>query len=108
MPTHDFWSFNIGHLITMGMGLVSLVIVWQKLRDRVDELHTRITKQEGDLGEMTKMGIMTTVSQHERRITALESVASNISSIQSDIGWIKSWLRERDRDRQNRLENDQQ
>jgi hypothetical protein len=92
MHMTNFWEFNLGHLLTIFGGVVSIAIVWQKLRDQVDDVSTRIHKQENELDEITRMGLLTTINQHERRIGGIEDAVRDIGAIQTDIRWIKERL----------------
>jgi len=93
----SFWEINLGHVLTMGMGLISLVILWTKLTDKVDSLGVRLQRSESDLDAITRMGLMTTVQQHERRLNELESVIKDVTSIKADLTWIKDRLRQPDK-----------
>lgn len=87
-----FWSFNIGHLVTAVGGIVSIAIVWQKLNDKVGDIASRLGSNEMDMKELTKMGVLNSIVQHERRITALENMRDDLSTLKADIAWIKREL----------------
>ena len=91
----SFWQINLGNVMTILCGVVSIVVVWQKMRDKVEEITGRQTKTEQEVGELTRMGIITTLNQHERRITMLETLAVEVSAIKADLGWIKDRLRDK-------------
>jgi hypothetical protein len=93
MPINaSFWDFNIGHVFTIGMGLLSIVIMWTKLTDRVDSISGRLSRNESEMDTITRMGLMTTVQQHERRINEIESAIKDVTSIKADLTWIKDRL----------------
>jgi hypothetical protein len=92
MHMTNFWEFNLGHLLTIFGGVISIAVVWQKLRDQVEDVSTRIHKQENELDEITRMGLLTTINQHERRIGGIEDAVRDIGAIQTDIRWIKERL----------------
>lgn len=95
MDVQNFWDFNIGHVITIGTGIISLVVAWQKVCDKIESMSQRVDKQEQKTDQLTELGLLTLVNQHERRIGTLETVASDIGSMKTDISWIKSSLEER-------------
>jgi hypothetical protein len=92
MHMTNFWEFNLGHLLTIFGGVISIAVVWQKLRDQVEDVSGRIRKQENELDEITRMGLLTTINQHERRIGGIEDAVRDIGAIQTDIRWIKERL----------------
>lgn len=85
----EFWQINIGQIVSVFAFLVGAVIVWQKMRDKLESLEEKTNRNTNDINEMTKIGIMTTVQQHERRICDLEIVASDYREMKTDIRWIK-------------------
>ena len=91
----EFWQISIGNILTILGGIFTVVVMWQKIRDKVDELLTRQAKTESEVAELTRMGIMTTLNQHERRLTMIETLSVDVSGMKSDIAWIKDRLRER-------------
>lgn len=82
--------FTIGNLITIVGGVIAIVIAWVKLGDRMDNLNKIQEKQEASLEEYAKLGIMTTVVAHDRRISSLEEAMSDVHEMKADIKWIKS------------------
>jgi hypothetical protein len=90
-----FWHRDIGNLMTIIAGVISLVVVFQKLRGDVVELGHRVSNGEEEMKQLTKMGVLTTISQHERRITNLELTLSDIAKLKTDIEWIKDNMRMR-------------
>lgn len=73
-----------------------MAVVWQKTQDRLGDVASRISEMskrqdslQHESDELTKMGILTTISQHERRISNMESAVSDLSGMRTDISWIK-------------------
>lgn len=91
----EFWQISIGNILTILGGIFTVVVMWQKIRDKVDELLTRQAKTESEVAELTRMGIMTTLNQHERRLAVMETLSVEVSGIKADLAWIKDWLREK-------------
>ena len=94
----EFWQISIGNILTILGGIFTVVVMWQKIRDKVDELLARQTKTEAEVAELTRMGIMTTLNQHERRMAMLETLAVDVSGMKADINWIKDRLRQKGND----------
>lgn len=86
----------IGNIFTMIGGIISLAIIYQKLVDKVEVTSKRVDKQEETIDELTRMGLMTTVAQHERRITTLEVAISDLGELKNDIKWIKHSMKHED------------
>lgn len=98
MDVVNFWHFDIGNVVTVVGGIISIVIVWQKMSDKVENLGERLVKQEQDVDQLAKLGIITTVNQHERRLSQVELMVSDIGSIKTDISWMKSRMEKRSGD----------
>lgn len=98
MPDPDtFWNFNIGHLFTILGGIVSLAVVWQKMRDGIEEVKTRVHEHDTELDDIRKMSLHVVMEQHESRIARLESTVATIHEVQTDVRWIKQMLEKMDR-----------
>ena len=98
----NFWDFNIGNLITIIGGIVALVIAVQKnksdndaLKEDFNEVKKRLSNGEDEMKQLTKMGVINSIAQHERRITSLEYLISDIATLKTDIVWIKDNMRMR-------------
>ena len=99
-----FWNFTIGNVLTIVGGMVTLAALWwrtaqkeQRQDDRVDTLADRLNKSEEELSQMTRVGLLTTISQHERRLATCEEALGDISEMKTDIRWIKEKLNHGDR-----------
>ena len=92
MDMRHFWEFTLGNLITIVIGIISLVVAWQKVRDKVEELAGRVQKQEAEVEQYSKLGVITIVNQHERRLSQIEVLVAEIGAIKTDLVWIKNKL----------------
>jgi hypothetical protein len=95
--TADFWDFNIGQVFTILGGIVSLVIVWQKMRDGIDEVKLRVHEHDRELDDIRKMSLRVVVEQHGLRLGKLEESVGSIHEVQADVRWIKQLLEKMDR-----------
>ncbi len=86
------WTMSIGNVVTAIMGLISLVVIWVRLGDRVDFVEKGQARQTAALDEMARIGLLTTVNQHERRLTAVEASVQDIHEMKADIRWIKEYF----------------
>ena len=92
-----FWEFNIGHLFTILGGIVSLAVVWQKMRDGIEEVKVRVHEHDTELDDIRKMSLRVVVDQHEARLAKLEDTVAGIHEVQTDVRWIKAMLEKMDR-----------
>ena len=91
---NSFFNLNIGHVITIVGGIISLAIVWQKMRGQLDTLSERLKEQRVETEPFTRMGLVTTIAQHERRIQELELAVKQLGVIETDLRWIKERLKQ--------------
>ena len=92
LSVKEFWKLNFGHALTIILGALSLAVSHGKLEAKMETVTERLGKQEASVEELTKMGLINTVGQHERRLDSLESVANEFRETRADIRWIKQKL----------------
>ena len=88
----DFWQINFGQVVSVIVFTFGAVMVWQKMRDKLDSLEKETDRNTSDIESMTKIGLLTTINQHERRITELEELSRDYREMRTDIRWIKEKL----------------
>jgi hypothetical protein len=98
----NFWQFSFGNVVTLLSGIFATLALWWKVAQRdqktADDFEALRRAQEAarvELDGMTKIGLLTTVNQHERRLLECERVTSSISALQTDVSWIKNTLANR-------------
>lgn len=85
----DFFSVTAGNLASIAVFVLGAAMVWQKMKDAIENLGSRIGSQESEMRELTKMGVLTLIQQHERRLKTLEDTVLAIAEIRTDVRWIK-------------------
>lgn len=88
-----FWRVSVGNVVSWLIVAIGFVAWGQRLSDKVDHVDGRVDAQGKDLQEISRLGILNTVSQHERRIGELEHTAQTVSEIANDIKWIKQSMK---------------
>jgi hypothetical protein len=106
-----FWTFNLGHLLTILVWIVSCSVMWGKFTNIVDNHEKQILKIEARLEELNKDVDLVTVEQIrysgkligdatlstlDVRVYRLEQILpeirNQISTINVNIDWIKKNL----------------
>lgn len=103
MPdVHSFWQITLGNILTITGGVVTLAALWwrtaqdaQRMKDKVETLVLRQTRSEAELEQIAKMGLITIINQHERRLSDAERALSDVHEMRTDIRWIKQELEKR-------------
>lgn len=93
-PSH-FLDFTLGNLISIGVFIAGAAAVWQKMKDAIKVMETRLGKQELEMQELSKLGLLVTVAQHDRRLNAIEATVAEIGAMKRDIEWIRAALNQR-------------
>lgn len=85
----DFWQINAGQVFSIIVFFAGAVAVWQKMRDKLEVIEKVTDRNTNDIESMTKLGIITTIQQHERRLANLESTVIDIREMKTDLRWMK-------------------
>lgn len=91
----DFFAINLGQVVSLVVFVVGAFMVWQKMRDKLEALEKDTDRNTRELDQLTKIGLMTTVQQHERRLTDIEHIVEDYRGMQTDIRWIKERITEK-------------
>ncbi len=96
------WDVIVGNVPTIILGIISLTVAFTKLRGdiqitnlEIQDLGKRVSNGEEEMKQLSKMGVLNSISQHERRLMALELTISDIATLKTDISWIKDNMRMR-------------
>lgn len=91
-----FWNVNFGHIVLLTSWAGSMVVFWTKMADRIENLQKTALEQNGkiekhaeSLAEFAQTGLLTTINQHERRITSIENCLGDLHEMKADIKWLK-------------------
>lgn len=87
-----FMEINLGHVITWAGMVVGGALAWQRNKDRLDQVADDAKCLKTDMAEFTKMGIVTQLGQHERRLNENDINQKALAQIQMDVAVIKSTL----------------
>jgi hypothetical protein len=100
--SNSFWDISLGNVLTIVVGIISLAVAFQKLRGDIqvnnvelNDLSKRVSNGEEEMKQLSKMGVLTSISQHERRLMNLELMMTDIATLKTDIVWIKENMRMR-------------
>lgn len=88
-PVKEFWQINAGQIFSIFVFVAGAIAVWQKMRDKLESLEKITDRNTNDIESMTKLGIITTIQQHERRITQIESSILDLREMKTDLRWLK-------------------
>ena len=84
-----FLDITLGNVITILTIVGSGLLLWARQKFVVENLMDRMAKAETELDSLTKVGIMTALNQHERRLVGLESAVADLAKISVAIEYIK-------------------
>lgn len=97
-----FFEFNLGHAITIAMGIIAWAVSWGKWKSDMESLKATVAAQTERIEEIDRTGGIVTerdrnnihemVRDHEDRIRKLESLSSKIEQISADTSWMKSHI----------------
>jgi hypothetical protein len=82
-------AMNLGNVLTIVGGIVAFITLWLRTSVRVENVEVEQKRQSETLSEIAKIGLLTTVAQHERRLLAMEDSIGDLHEMKNDIRWIK-------------------
>lgn len=88
----DFFSINIGNVITWATLLGCVFAAWQKIKDRLDHHERRMEHVEKELDILSSKGVPTLCQLHTERLLRIEAQLGVLTTVATDVSWIKATL----------------
>jgi hypothetical protein len=87
-----FLDITLGNIITLSTLAGAFLMGWQRLRDQIQTLEKRMENVEAAIQSISEHGVPSMCLMHASRMDAFEKKMEIVSSMATDVEWIKNTL----------------